>query len=158
MTQFIGIVSALWLLAATPLDQHNGFFEATLDAAHVVPPTSSSGSAQITWYWRDQESYTYLDIQYAGLSSSVTGLFAAIGTDSENGPILRTFSYEYFPSPFTIFPGYPLEDYSALMDSSVYIVITTVSYPNGEIRGRFIPNHLPATKRVSWGTMRSLSR
>jgi hypothetical protein len=152
------LIRVLVLFLAVSAGYHNPFFEAALDGTQVVPPTPSSGTAQVTWYWWDEDRTTFVSLEYSGLSDSVTGAFAAVGSDSQNGPILRTFATSYFPTGWSFDVPWTYDDYEPLMDTTAYVVITTKAYPSGEVRGRFIPNHLPATKRVTWGSMRSSFR
>jgi hypothetical protein len=155
MTPLIALVTRLCVLGAVALTLHNPWFEAELSGANVVPATESQGSAFVAWYWTEESEVSDVYISYGNLSGTVTGAYVAKGTDSENGPVVRTLASSYFSSPLSMTVEALASDRALLEADSVYVVITTTAYPNGEVRGRFVESHAPATREATWGSVRA---
>jgi hypothetical protein len=155
VTTAVALLQLLWVLTAFAPSRDGQGFRAELDGQHVVPPTPSLGSATVEWSFDYDTDHSAVWIAYSDLTGLVTGAYVAKGDSTDNGPIVRTLSSDFFPSSDWFDFDFGYEDYWALNSDSAYVVITTTTYPEGEVRGHLalIPNTPTATS--SWGTLRA---
>jgi hypothetical protein len=159
-TSFImGFLSAA-LIVAPNVDHSNWMAE--LDGTQVVPPNSSQGTAAVFIDYNIDEIYEphpfTFDVIFEGLSTPTTGAYVRMGQTGLNGPTVITLLEEEFASPAYGYGEASFSDILQRLDSGFYVVITTVSYPDGEIRGEFMNITPPAVQESSWGAIRALYR
>jgi hypothetical protein len=134
-----------------------------MDGGSVVPPTGSSATATLSIdFLTDEYSdphWCSFEALYEGLSSRPTGLSIRKSPPGENGSVLYTLVSGYFDSP--THGGFPmaLADLRLLQSSdSLYAIVSTEAFPDGELRGTFQDEtELPISK-TSWGRVRALYR
>jgi hypothetical protein len=155
------------MLLITPLVGKAGtIYVCGLDSRSVVPPTTSPGSGLASGNF---EAFSPCDSSLAvegtfdGLESPPVSVELRIGNWNQNGPLVTTIPYSAIPTgegsyafaaddvPFT-----PELCDSVLVDA-LYVVVTSESYPAGEIRGQLRRNLTPVL-RLSWGQLRIMFR
>lgn len=155
------LIGLLCAAPSAPLALDSIDYMAELDGAQVVPPNSSLGSATIYLSFGideifDPHPFGYW-VVFDDLSSPTTGLYIRRGRPGFNGPTEITLLEEEFTSP-TSGGGFASSTLLFDLAEECYIVITTVSYPDGELRGEFEDITPPAVRESSWGRIRSLYR
>ena len=117
------------------------FYITTLSKNNVVPPTSSSATGYAVINYDAENRILSWTITHQGLGSAITNITFNAGASGVNGPVIVNvpdFSNDNTVSPVigscTIRP----DQYSTML-LGTYISIQTVNFPNGEIRGQFLP-------------------
>jgi hypothetical protein len=148
----------LLVASVTPVDLSS--FGAHMDAAQVVPPTSSHGTGIISCGFRVDEFTNprtcSFFITYEGLSSQVTGAYLMKGVVGENGAVAETLALGSFESPTFTSLDLPLDEVYLFYSDSLYAIITTVGFPDGEIRGYFVDETDFPAQGISWGRVRAI--
>ncbi len=156
MMAFLLSPSAALASAADEVD-----FEAHLDAEQVVPPTASPGSAVVAISFQVEELSDpqpgNFDIVCADLSGPPTGVSIRWGNASENGPLALTILNRSFTCPASGGISVPWSVLSQFWHSdTLYVLIHTDAFPDGELRGQFSNVTPPAVQMESWGYVRGL--
>jgi hypothetical protein len=134
-------------------------YEATMTSDQVVPPSGSTGSGHVlaVFNWPNDDSFHIFSIQvsYEGLTAPTTGAYVCYAPRGADGDTLVTAFSGSFPSDSSTH-FFDTEFVVGLWeDERAYIVITTEAYPNGEIRGQFVPVSNPATLHTDWGLIKA---
>jgi hypothetical protein len=162
MNTVLVLAGLLCSLAAPGLALDFDDWEAQLDAAQVVPPTSSSGTGvvQITYSFDDvgDPRPCSFGVTYTGLSGPATGVSIKWGRNGENGPLAFTVVSSTFASPLYGNLDIPRSILGYLGGDTLYVVVNTEAYPDGEVRGHFVNVTPPAVERTSWGAVRGSYR
>ena len=110
-------------------------FVASLDAASVVPPTTSTAGAYASFFLDPTDSvvYTVKSWLVAGTSASIH-----VGAPGANGALVATLTGG--PSIWTGTTA-PLSatDKVSLRTSGLYVEIDSAAFPSGELRGQIVP-------------------
>jgi hypothetical protein len=103
-----------------------------------------------------------IQISYSQLSGPATSAAIRWGREGANGPLAFTLASDTFASPFREFVGVPwsvLSWLDANQDAdTLYVVVSTDAYPEGEVRAHFTNMTPPAVEVTSWGLIRALYR
>ncbi len=158
----VGLLACLILLAGTMRPATSRDFYANLTGSEVVPPTGSDGTGLFaiqvdscsTVASGDSLDATYF-IGQGGLAD-VTGAHLRRGAGGVNGPIVATLATGDFMDVFGLI-RLSRDDCDALDRGELYVVIETVAYPQGIIRGQVIEGLVPV-RDLSWGSLRLLYR
>lgn len=141
-------------------------WEAGLIGDLVVPQTFSPGRANIS------ASFQSCDPCVSGLSDSLEVRISIIddlegdpvsaefrrGAAGANGPAFIILPLEDASFPLTRTVVIPSAHCPFLTDTLTYVVITTLDFPDGEVRGQLIPRPPVPVREVTWGQIRSLYR
>jgi hypothetical protein len=131
---------------------------AELSGPEVVPPTESDGSAVVDlWTFREcpHEGWTPLNVTvvYENLSGEPAGLHIHVGEPEQNRERRYTVFETAFDSGATTELEVDPQDcefFDHLFSNGTYCVITTESFPEGEIRGGFYWHSVDPTIKESW--------
>lgn len=160
-TSYIGL-AIISLLFLGPQTRDGPDWMSELDGSQVVPPTSSAGWAHVRLHYSTDDFYDphpcVYEISYNDLSSQTTGAHLRWGHTGTNGPNAITLTSDQFSSPSHGYPAIPWSILDSLGSDSLYVVVTTESYPDGEVRGEFINITPPAVEESSWGRVRTRFR
>ncbi len=114
---------------------------AVLDGSTVVSATTSKATGEATAILRD-DGKVRINLVFGGLTSKVTGAALHTGTKAENGPNVMPLDVRkdqtagsLVNSEVTLTPDVA----ASMRQGDVYIVVTTIDYPSGAIRGQLMP-------------------
>jgi hypothetical protein len=114
---------------------------AVLDGATVVSATTSKATGEATAVLRD-DGKVRINLVFGGLTSNVTGAALHTGTKAENGPKVMPLDVRkdqtvgsLSNSELTLTP----DVVASMRNGDTYIVVTTIDYPSGAIRGQLMP-------------------
>ncbi len=114
---------------------------ATLDGAHVVSATESTGSGE-AHAWLDDEGRVRIELVFGGLESGASGAGLYAGAPTENGDLVaeldiapdlvrgRLDDIEIALSP---------EVAERMRAGETYLQLETPAFPDGAIRGQLVP-------------------
>ena len=143
MTIRLALALAL-ALSMTPAMAETLRLHATLDGASVVSATDSKATGEARVVLED-DGDVRIDLVFGGLSSDVTAATLHTGAASENGPAAATLDVRksqprgsLVNEKMRVTP----EVAQRMRDGESYIVITTIDFPNGAIRGQLLPQPL----------------
>lgn len=125
-------------VAIGPAYADDTVFEVTLTADEVVPPTNSTGIAEVTIMATPETGDIVWLVIYEGLSSRITSVeFHGPAGPGETAPITQSIRLG-LTSP--IIGGTMLSDagMAALLEGMWYVEIQTADFPDGELRGQLI--------------------
>jgi hypothetical protein len=163
MISLLILVTLLLPLSAENLPIDHDVWEAQLDGAQVVPPVGTEGTAvvEIMYSFDHFEDPQRCDfsITYARLTGPPTGVTLRWGRQGENGPLAFMLVDGTFNSPYSGSVDVPWNVLGHFGGpDTLYVVISTDAYPDGEARGRFANVTPPAAERSSWGAIRGAFR
>lgn len=111
-------------------------FEASLDGASAVPPSTSTATGTARLELRMPERVLTVDLSTAGLSTGVLGASLREGTPNSNGPILIDLGAGTFGSWTKTYKRRLNNSEISLLESeALYVEVRTVAFPSGAIRG-----------------------
>lgn len=114
---------------------------AMMDGASVVSATESKASGQARAILTDDGKVT-MDVAFTGLAANATSVEVLLGKASENGLMiapLNVGSGETAASKTGLTMSLTTEQEQAMRDGMTYVVVRTIDYPAGAIRGQLIP-------------------
>nr|QBK93597.1 MAG: CHRD chordin domain protein [Pithovirus LCPAC404] len=116
-------------------------FVATINGSQVVPPIDTYASGSGIFQLSSNQSSLNYDITTQGLVlSQITGAFVQRGAVGNNGPIVKVLDRQgiNMRGNWTSDEIQPLtpELVDDLENELLYVNITTVGFPNGQIRGQ----------------------
>ncbi|MBL8694076.1 MAG: CHRD domain-containing protein [Planctomycetes bacterium] len=115
-------------------------FEAALDGASAVPPSTSTATGTARLELRMPERVLTVDITTAGLSTSVLGASLRQGTPNSNGPILIDLGTGTLGSWTKTYKRRLNNSEISLLElGDLYVEVRTVAFPSGAIRGAVKP-------------------
>lgn len=115
----------------------------TATSAQMVPPTSSTGVAQIDARFDESTRALDLSVRFGGLASNVTGAKLCNGPAGTNGTVVHDLGANGFPTgntkgnylgTFTLSSTMAAE----LLANRLYVRIDTASASAGEVRGQIV--------------------
>ncbi len=114
---------------------------AELSGASVVSATESKGSGQAVVSLADDGTVT-LDAVFAGLAAEATSVELLLGKSSENGVLIGPLAFgegKTADSVRGLTVSLTPEQEQAMRDGQTYLVVRTIDYPAGAIRGQLVP-------------------
>lgn len=114
---------------------------AVLDGSTVISATTSKATGEATAVLRD-DGKVRINLVFGGLASNVTGVALHTGTKAENGLKVMPLDVRkdqtvgsLVNSQVTLTPDVA----ASMRQGNTYIVVTTIDYPSGAIRGQLLP-------------------
>lgn len=114
---------------------------AVMNGASVVSATESKASGQAMAMLTEDGKLT-MDVAFAGLAADATGVELLIGKASENGIVIGPLdvgSGETGASRSGLTMTLTPEQEQAMRDGMTYVLVRTIDFPAGAIRGQLIP-------------------
>ena len=115
-------------------------FRATLAGAYEVPPTQSRGSGYFEAVYRPSTKVLEYRLNLQGLSGPITmGYLHGPAGPGENAQQVAPINIPIYD--YTIWDGVTLTEEQAaqVLAGQWYVNVTTLQYPDGEIRGQILP-------------------
>jgi hypothetical protein len=136
-----------------------GWYYADLNRDQVVPPTPSPGHAtlRIEWCISQPNDSVDVEVSYSDLLGAPIRCDLFLGIEGMNGTHLYTVCDAWFPPESATTIIFAAADCDYLHGSSIYAVIGTDLYPEGEIRGQIINPGYPV-EPATWGRIKSTYR
>lgn len=147
MTLRCCVATALLLLAALPAQAQSTRLQANLNGSSVVSATDSKATGEARAMLEDDGDVA-IDLAFGGLASNATGAALHAGAAGENGPLLADLDVDTDqPQGALVDARVRLtpENAQRMRDGETYIVVTTIEFPAGAIRGQLLPQ--PTTLR-----------
>jgi hypothetical protein len=168
MGQSFAILLALCLLPTLGKESDGPFScHFALLGTEVVPPVSTAGhgwgSAGFDgsdgggWCQTDvTERPLQIRIEYESLRGTPIGADLHVGMRGENGPVWRSLISGSFPSGQVASLEFETDVCDTLFafEPTLYIVVRTDSFPDGEVRGSFSCTQIDPVRRTTWGRLR----
>ena len=135
----LAALAAAW--ATSPALAADLELHATLDGAHVVSATESTGTGE-AHAWLDDEDRVRIELVFGGLESGASGAGLYAGASTENGDLVAELD---------VAPGLVrgrLDDIEIALSPEVagrmragetYLQVETPGFPDGAIRGQLVP-------------------
>jgi len=114
---------------------------AMMDGSSVVSATESKASGQARAVL-DEDGRVTMDVAFAGLASDATSVELLMGKATENGVVvgaLNVGSGNTGDSKSGLALTLSPEQEQAMRDGMTYLLVRTIDYPGGAIRGQLMP-------------------
>ncbi|MEO6064214.1 MAG: CHRD domain-containing protein [Lysobacterales bacterium] len=114
---------------------------AMMDGASVVSATESKASGQALAMLSEDGKVT-MDIAFTGLASAATSVELLLGKATENGVAIGPLNVgegETGASKLGLTMTLTSEQEQAMRDGMTYVLVRTIDYPGGAIRGQLVP-------------------
>jgi hypothetical protein len=147
--KWIHALGLIGLFAVAPLHAAELRLHALLDGASVVSATGSRATGEAKAVLQDDGTLR-INLVFGGLVSGVTGVTLHTGARTENGPEVMPLDV---PGNQTV--GSLVNETLTLSDDvaasmragNTYIVVSTIDFPEGAIRGQLIPQPVRLQER-----------
>lgn len=162
-------LSAAILLAAMafwPSLAHAQYFIAYLNGDGVHPPTDSPGTGLvegIVFGWRECETEAEFDLW--GYATNLTGTPQAVvlarGLAGEGSEVIHALSWRPLGDGLELLENILVLDREQCLDlwaGNLHVLVSTDSFPSGEIAGQMWESPDPAVLDVTWGALRATYR
>jgi hypothetical protein len=113
---------------------------ASLNGSNEVPPTQSRGNGYFEAVYRPSTKVLEYRLNLVGLSGPITmGYLHGPATPGENAQQIAPINIPIYDN--TIWDGVTLTEEQAadVLAGRWYVNVTTIEYPDGEIRGQILP-------------------
>lgn len=147
MTLRCCIAAALLVLAALPAQAQSTRLQATLNGTSVVSATDSKATGEAR-AMLEEDGDVAIDLAFGGLASNATGAALHAGAAGENGPLLAQLDVGTDQPQGAVVDArlrLSAEDAQRMRDGETYVVVSTIEFPAGAIRGQLLPQ--PTTLR-----------
>jgi hypothetical protein len=130
-------------------------YAASMTGGQVVPTTTSEGFAIVVILFPNScdAREAWVSVEYEQLEG-VTGLHIHRGQPGSNGERLATLIDGYFESGIAVETEVDPSICEDVWAENFYGVISTSSYPDGELRGHFEHTYQPV-EHTAWGAIKA---
>lgn len=134
-------LAAVLALLASPAFAQEVMLRGTLTSGNVVSATESPATGEVAAVL-EEDGTLQLDLVFAGLENGATGAALHTGEFNENGPMLAPLDIDTGSTSGRIQGAEialtPL-DAAAVRDGRSYVVVSTITNPDGAIRAQLLP-------------------
>ena len=135
------IAALVFATCIGPLHAADLRLHAVLDGGTVISATDSKATGEATAILHD-DGKVRINLVFGGLASNVTGAALHTGTKAENGPAVMPLDVRKDQTVGSLVNSevtLGADAAASMRAGDTYIVITTIDYPAGAIRGQLIP-------------------
>jgi len=158
----LSLLLVLSLVSASAGNPSLYYARVDLDGSQVVPPTSSAATGWLQVFPGGGPEWGYPGVYsacYDGITDTVTSVTICEGGPGVNGPVLYTPYTGGFGCEAEVQPAVWSEQaWSDGFSGYLYVLVNTLGYPNGEIRGQLQLQWYEPTRKVSWGSVKTTFR